>query len=470
MIRLAVGIISLSLFLPEMAFAAKGGRWADGSDSHPGKGNKHKSVETDTQAPVINVPSQIIAEALNGTGTAVNFNVNAKDNVDGPVAATCTPASGSLFPIAATKVSCESLDSAGNQSIASFTVLVSDNTAPDISLPANIVTESSDGNALAVNYSVSANDAVDGSVIPSCAPASGALFAPGQTSVQCNASDSAGNIASSVFAVTVNTPVLDNIAPQITVPENIFAEATSAAGAAVTYAVSAIDDTDGLLNVACTPVSGSVFSLGSSTVHCSANDSAGNTATASFDVEIIDSQPPELNIPSNIFADSTDGNAMTINYTVLASDVVDGSVAYSCAPSSGTLFDIGETSVTCEAADSAGNNSLNTFMVTLNDASPEPQPAPFFAVNVGWQIPTVRTDGTALTLADLAEYAIVYDSDPSLSNIKTLKVPSLDVDGQPVSEFAIPDLPAGTYYFAIAAVDTDGIASNFSDMVTVSLH
>ena len=53
-------------------------------------------------------------------------------------------------------------------------------------------------------------------------------------------------------------------------------------GAPVTYDVSASDEHDGTVTPTCDPPSGSTFPIGSTTVNCSAQDSAGNRATKSF--------------------------------------------------------------------------------------------------------------------------------------------------------------------------------------------
>jgi len=50
----------------------------------------------------------------------------------------------------------------------------------------------------------------------------------------------------------------------------------------VTYAVTARDDVDGVVPVACSPRSGSRFSIGRTTVSCDAADTSGNTGTAKF--------------------------------------------------------------------------------------------------------------------------------------------------------------------------------------------
>jgi hypothetical protein len=67
--------------------------------------------------------------------------------------------------------------------------------------------------------------------------------------------------------------------PVIAAHENIVAEATSPEGAVVNYTLPiATDDRDESITVTCTPVSGSTFMLGDTTVSCSATDASGNHA------------------------------------------------------------------------------------------------------------------------------------------------------------------------------------------------
>jgi hypothetical protein len=54
-----------------------------------------------------------------------------------------------------------------------------------------------------VRYSVTATDAVDGTVPASCKPPSGSRFRIGTTRVRCSATDASGNIAAAAFKVTV---------------------------------------------------------------------------------------------------------------------------------------------------------------------------------------------------------------------------------------------------------------------------
>jgi len=63
-------------------------------------------------------------------------------------------------------------------------------------------------------------------------------------------------------------------------------EATSAAGAVVYYTLTATDVVDGAVSANGSPVSGSTFAIGDTTVNTSAADARGNTATGSFIVRV----------------------------------------------------------------------------------------------------------------------------------------------------------------------------------------
>lgn len=78
----------------------------------------------------------------------------------------------------------------------------------------------------------------------------------------------------------------DENPPALDLPGTISVPATSAAGAAVEYDVSADDDTDPAPSIACAPVSGSTFAIGDTTVTCTATDEAGNEASGSFTVHV----------------------------------------------------------------------------------------------------------------------------------------------------------------------------------------
>jgi hypothetical protein len=78
----------------------------------------------------------------------------------------------------------------------------------------------------------------------------------------------------------------DTTAPTLALPDAIMVDATSAAGAIVSYDASASDDVDPSPTVECQPASGATFSIGDTTVSCDANDASGNTSSGSFGIHV----------------------------------------------------------------------------------------------------------------------------------------------------------------------------------------
>ena len=76
-------------------------------------------VVRDTTPPALALPPNIVS---NGTTGIVIFTTTATDLVDITDPVTCTPASGSAFPLGATTVTCTSTDAHGNTSTGSFVV------------------------------------------------------------------------------------------------------------------------------------------------------------------------------------------------------------------------------------------------------------------------------------------------------------------------------------------------------------
>ena len=163
---------------------------------------------------------------------------------------------------------------------------------------------------------------------------------------------------------TPSTPVTTpSTPPTLTLPPGQTVEATGPDGATVTYTVSASDAQDGTLTPSCSPASGSVFPLGTTTVNCSVTDSGGLTATGSFTVTVQDTTPPSLNLPGNITVEA--GKPAAVTYTATATDLVDGPVPVSCSPASGSTFALGTTTVNCSATDAHHNTATGSFAVSV---------------------------------------------------------------------------------------------------------
>jgi hypothetical protein len=167
----------------------------------------------------------------------------------------------------------------------------------------------------------------------------------------------------------------------VTVPGPILAEATSPAGAPVTFTATAFDIVWGNLSVTCVPASGSTFPLlppppptTTTVVNCSAIDGSGNTGSASFNVTIQDTTPPVIsNMPGNITVTATGPSGAVVTWpSPTAFDIVDLNVPVTCVPPSGSVFSVGTTTVTCSASDVRGNTSQESFTVTVNEQPPQP--------------------------------------------------------------------------------------------------
>jgi hypothetical protein len=319
----------------------------------------------DTTAPSLDIPADITLEATSAAGAVANYSASAEDIVDGALSPTCSPASGSTFPLGITTVNCSVEDAAGNETTGSFTVTVQDTTAPALDLPANITLEATSAAGAVANYSASASDVVDGALAPVCLPTSGSTFALGTTTVNCSVEDAAGNEATGSFTVTV----VDTTAPSLDLPADITLEATSAAGAVANYSANANDIVDGALAAVCAPVSGATFALGTTTVNCSAEDAAGNEVTGSFTVTVVDTTAPALDLPADVTLEATSAAGAVANYSASAEDIVDGTLSPTCSPASGSTFPVGVTTVNCAVEDAAGNEATGSFTVTVVDTT-----------------------------------------------------------------------------------------------------
>src|SRR5258706_6518292 len=354
----------------------------------------------DTTAPVITSHGDVIAEATSALGAIVSYtSLTTSDAVDGAGMATCGPASGTQFALGDMTVKCDAVDATGNHAVqTNFIVHVLDTTPPSITVPSNIVAQATSASGAVVGFSVSANDVVDGAITPTCLPASSSTFPITITTVNCSATDAHNNTANQSFTVTV----ADYGLPVLTLPSNMTVEAVNASGALVSFTASASDVVDGSLAVTCLPASGSTFPLGITTVNCSATDSQNNTANGSFTVNVVDTTQPVLTLPANITVAALDPSGVTVNFTSSANDKVDGPVAVTCSPVSGSVFIVGTTTVNCSATDSHSNTVSGSFTVTVTlDTTP-----PLLNLPANMTVEAVNASGALVNFTASANDAV----------------------------------------------------------------
>lgn len=154
--------------------------------------------------------------------------------------------------------------------------------------------------------------------------------------------------------------VTDTTLPVITVPAD-FATASNNP----TFIVTATDNIDGAepaSNIICIPASGDTFPNGLTTVLCSAHDAHFNYAFSSFDITV---GVPILYLPDPITAEATGPAGAVVTYNATA----DGADTFSCSPASGATFPLGTTVVNCTATNLAGT-STGSFTVKVQDTTP----------------------------------------------------------------------------------------------------
>jgi hypothetical protein len=115
--------------------------------------------------------------------------------------------------------------------------------------------------------------------------------------------------------------------------------------------------------------------------------------------------------------------------------------------------DEGQTpSITISVSDGAHSASIGPFSVSV-------QPPAVIgpgSVGLSWSPPTHNEDGSPI--AGLAGYHIYYGTDPNNFG------GTVDVAGASTTAFTVTGLNAGTYYFAVAAYNADGVESSMSNI------
>ncbi len=118
------------------------------------------------------------------------------------------------------------------------------------------------------------------------------------------------------------------------------------------------------------PASGSVFPIGNTTVSFQVQDALGNTAICSFQVIITDDENPTITCPGDINQNVDPGIAgAVVNFTdPIGTDNATGAITTQTAgPYSGSVFPIGNTTVSFQVQDTSGNITTCSFQVTVND-------------------------------------------------------------------------------------------------------
>ncbi len=352
--------------------------------------NKVQFVEVvDTTPPVLTVPADVSVEA-NAVLSTVNIGTATATDIFG---ATVTNDAPATFPLGTTTVTWTATDTNGNAVTGTQNVMVSDTTAPVLSIPADVSVEA---NAVLSTVSIGTATATDifGATVTNDAPAT---FPLGTTTVTWTATDTNGNVTSGTQNVTVS----DTTAPVLTVPADVSVEAN---GVQSTVAIGNATATD-IFVVTVTNNAPAAFPLGTTVVIWTATDANGNVSTATQNVTVVDTTAPVLSIPADVSVEANAVLSMVSIGTATATDIF-GATVTNDAPAT---FPLGTTTVTWTATDTNGNAVTGTQNVTVVDTT-----APVLSVPVDVSVEatgvlTTVAIGSA-TATDIFAFSITSDA------------------------------------------------------------
>jgi len=308
----------------------------------------------DATAPI----APVLATA-NGECSVTLTVPSATDNCDGTITGTTTDPliylNQGTFAVVWTFT-----DSNGNSSTATQTVIVNDNTAPTITVAADVTVNANSGcsaTGVVLGTPVTADNCAVATVTNN-APAS---YPVGTTTVTWTVTDVNGNSTTATQTVTV-TDVID---PTITAPANVTVNANSSCAAFnVNLGTPVTNDNCSVISV--TNDAPAVFTVGTTTVTWTVTDASGNTATAVQTITVNDTQAPVITAPANITVSAgVDCQATGVALgSAVASDNCSGVTVSNDAPVS---FPVGTTTVTWIVTDASGNTATAAQTVTVID-------------------------------------------------------------------------------------------------------
>jgi sugar lactone lactonase YvrE/4-hydroxy-3-methylbut-2-enyl diphosphate reductase IspH len=360
-----------------------------------------KITVVDTIAPVLTIPSDIVVEAVAAINNSVELGeATANDLLK---ISSITNDAPSTFPLGETIVTWIATDQSGNSATATQKVNVVDTTAPTITTPVDITIEASspDNNFISIG-DAKADDNVGVTTISSDAPN---VFAVGKTIVTWTAADAAGNISKATQTVTV----VDTTKPSILSPEDLVIEAADPIQNVVSLGNATASDAVGVVSIS--NDAPDAFAFGKTVVTWTATDAAGNSASDTQTITVVDTTSPKVNAPEDVKAEATSlsNNVLSIG-TATAKDIMGISAITNDAPDS---FPFGETIVTWTATDTSGNSAFTTQKVIITDTTGPKLIAPDNVVIDATSVETTVSIGNALAIDIIDPNPVITNDAPS---------------------------------------------------------
>ncbi|MDC8453692.1 MAG: HYR domain-containing protein, partial [Candidatus Nitrosotalea sp.] len=171
------------------------------------------------------------------------------------------------------------------------------------------------------------------------------------------ATDASGNKVNG----TQTIDVVDTTAPKVTAPHDVVVNATSSTGTPVS--IGNVTSSDNVQVKSITNDAPSLFPFGNTTITWTVKDEAGNTATATQVVQVVDRSPPQLTIPKDVVTDATAFETPLVIGQANGTGIIDTSPKITS--NSTGIFHIGKTVVQWIATDKFGNEKTLDQTITV---------------------------------------------------------------------------------------------------------
>ncbi|MFN8393529.1 MAG: HYR domain-containing protein [Bacteroidia bacterium] len=378
-------------------------------------------ISPDNIAPVISCPSNVSTNNGSGQcGAVVSYAApSATDNCTATTSQTSGMSSGATFPGGVTTNTFVATDAFGNTSSCSFTVTVSDNTAPVINCPGNLSQNTSPGlcNATVTFGSPSATDNCTlSSVTQTGGPGSGSVFLVGTTALTFQAQDAAGNTST----CTYNVVVTDNQAPSALCQSDSL---TLGGGGSGSITASDIDggstDNCGVQSITASVTNFTCSDIGTNSVVLTITDVNGNTSSCTAIVYVV-AAPLAVAMQPNTNACGYNVTCAGGNDGVASANATGGCGALSYIWSNGqtlsTATGLGAGVHTVTVTDANGNTSTSSVTITA--------PAAFVVSATATSSCADTTNGTAAVTAsggnDCQNYTFLWSNGSTASTLSGL--------------------------------------------------
>lgn len=417
----------------------------------------------------------MVFEATRPEGADPVYAITASDDRPGAVSISYDPPPGSPVLFGDVRgVTATAVDGTGNSASCTFVVRVRDSLPPALTCPGGqageLRAEATSASGAPVSFEATAVDTVARTPVVTYSVAPGSVFPlgagdqPGVTAVTVTARDDVPNVSTCTFRVVV----ADTTPPALTCPAPDPVEATTFAGAAATWADAGVTDAvspAASIAVAYDATRGATFPIGTTTVHVTATDWAGNVGSCAFPVTVRDTTRPEITCPAAGPFEATGPAGATASFAAFATDVATPGVTIVYSAVDGThasgeivsaALPLGTRFVVATASDGSTQPSSCQFAITVRDTTPPALTCPAQPVAVEASGPagaTVPLDGLA-TATDLVSLATPVGYAPASGALFPLQASTLPTTTRVTASSPDGAGNVGTCAFDVVVRDT----------------